>query len=400
MIRVFAVLIPTVFVVSALVISAPAAADQPPWLDSLSKARQAAKQSGKLVLIHFEMDHCAPCVRMERLVFSQAQVWQELTRSFVPVKFNVSQSRTVADKFGVNRFPADIVITPAGKVLHRSSGSKGAEQYVAALNQVAAKHLPSPASRFASNAEARTPQGRFVSEDSRQPVGDNSRFAAPPYDSGARNDAPPPAAPEPSGNMFGGGNAPVVDNPPAAQIERRPHGRVAYLGNGPRQPGAEPHPNSPQFDPRGRAPLGGIAPPSAAPRQTATAAQPNRYPIALEGHCPVSLLRDSVWQKGDPRYGAVHRGRTYLFAGPAEQQLFLSNLAMSDRYSPVLSGYDPVEFVERGRLSAGSRQHGLIHEGRIYLFVSEESLQRFDANPKPYAEPAQQAMRAAAAASR
>jgi hypothetical protein len=103
--------------------------------------------------------------------------------------------------------------------------------------------------------------------------------------------------------------------------------------------------------------------------------------FALEGCCPVTLLEKNQWSAGDRRYGVVHRQCTYLFAGPAEQQRFYQD---PDRYSPALSGMDPVKFVESRQLVPGKRSHGVVFEDRIYLFQDEPSLQRFADSPQRY----------------
>jgi YHS domain-containing protein len=96
----------------------------------------------------------------------------------------------------------------------------------------------------------------------------------------------------------------------------------------------------------------------------------------------VTLVTKNEWKKGKPQFGAIHRGRTYLFLGPEQQKLFLEN---PDMLSPVLSGNDPVEFVDRGRLVQGKRKHGLEYGGQIYLFGSEANLEQFSRSPRPYA---------------
>ncbi len=118
------------------------------------------------------------------------------------------------------------------------------------------------------------------------------------------------------------------------------------------------------------------APPLAAP----TAPEPK---LALEGYCPVSLSQNEAWQLGDRRWGAIHRGRIYLFASPSHQQQFLDD---PDRYSPVLSGYDPTKFIDQGEPVEGKRQHGMWFRGRMYLFAEEASLERFQRSPEYYAQ--------------
>jgi YHS domain-containing protein len=117
----------------------------------------------------------------------------------------------------------------------------------------------------------------------------------------------------------------------------------------------------------------------------------------MDGFCAVTLLetvtRDphdrAAWKKGNPKFGAIHRGRTYLFTSPEHQQKFLAN---PDAYAPVLSGCDPVVFAERGELLDGKRAYGLITpDKRIYLFADEAALRKFNQSPAPYAAAAQQA---------
>ena len=112
----------------------------------------------------------------------------------------------------------------------------------------------------------------------------------------------------------------------------------------------------------------------------------------MDGFCPVTLLEQERWVKGDPRWGAVHRGCTYLFLSQQHQQRFLSD---PDRYSPVLSGFDPAHYVDRGELVSGQRAHGMWFRGKTYLFADEQSLDRFAQAPEFYAQRAHEIMMAA-----
>lgn len=132
------------------------------------------------------------------------------------------------------------------------------------------------------------------------------------------------------------------------------------------------------------------APIAAAPaRETQLVPASQAPPLALEGHCPVTLLEQKQWKIGDAQFGAIHRGRTYLFVSATEQQRFLAN---PDQYSPVLSGYDPVRFAEGGQIVEGKRSFGITYQKQIYLFADEQSLQRFAQSPRAYATTAHQAM--------
>ncbi len=115
---------------------------------------------------------------------------------------------------------------------------------------------------------------------------------------------------------------------------------------------------------------------------------PGSPPVGLDGYCSVTLSERHQWRLGDNRWGAVHRGRTYLFAGPDEQKRFMAN---PDLYSPVLSGDDPVLAHDQNQSVPGMRAHGVFLGNRVYLFASEETRQQFQKDIRRYAAPALQA---------
>jgi YHS domain-containing protein len=121
-------------------------------------------------------------------------------------------------------------------------------------------------------------------------------------------------------------------------------------------------------------------------------ANPDHYvlpPAALDGYCPVTLRDGMKWQKGDRQQLAIHRGRTYFFAGPPERESFLRN---PDAYAPMLSGYDPVRLAQRGEAVEGKRAYGLrTPDGRIVLFADEQALEQYKKSPGAYTAAAYQA---------
>ena len=52
---------------------------------------------------------------------------------------------------------------------------------------------------------------------------------------------------------------------------------------------------------------------------------------------------------------------------------------------PVLEGYSPVSYYERGRPERGSGQYQSTYRGDVYWFTSAEQKNTFDANPSAYA---------------
>jgi YHS domain-containing protein len=93
------------------------------------------------------------------------------------------------------------------------------------------------------------------------------------------------------------------------------------------------------------------------------------------------LCEEHRWVRGNRQFAVAHDGRTYLLANEERVRKFA---AEPDRYCPVASGNDPVLALE-GRMVPGKRAHGVFYDDRIYLFASEESLERFKQSPDRYA---------------
>lgn len=134
------------------------------------------------------------------------------------------------------------------------------------------------------------------------------------------------------------------------------------------------------------------APVAYQPSTSAPQLPPGCPPAALDGNCPVTLMERRQWAVGNRAWGAVHRGRTYLFVGPDEKEKFLAN---PDLYSPVLAGLDPVLALDNQQIVPGKREFGFFGpDNRVYLFADEASLKRFEANPRRYAAEVLQAQAA------
>src|SRR6185503_1523317 len=142
-----------------------------------------------------------------------------------------------------------------------------------------------------------------------------------------------------------------------------------------------PMPSAAASAPRGQA----LANATPDPRQL----PPGAPPLAFDGYCPVSMRNTWKWVAGDPRWGVVHRGHTYWFATAEEQKQFWTD---PDRYTPALSGMDPVLALDHKQRVPGKREHSLDYDGLFYMFASEATLQQFTANPQRYSAGVRQAM--------
>jgi len=318
--------------VLALAFSSPATAQQSlRWQPTLEGAKGLAAQTNRLVLIHFWAEWCTNCRQMEQEVLSRPEVAAAVEANYVPVKINSDHFPTTRQQYGVTALPADIIITPQGQLVERLQGLPAPAQYVARLNQLAAE-LPGRGQESPARLAGYLPPDR-----------------------------------------------PLAGGPPTADPQRE------YW-----QTPAPPYTR--QFEgpsPAGSPPFG--QPPANQPPQ-------GNPTLGLDGHCPVQLCDDMMsgklrWVLGNRLWGATHRGRTYLFAGPEQQRRFL---AEADRYAPVFSGDDVIAAIERGETVPGNREHGVFFGDQIYLFANEANLEKFRRDPDHYANVVLQAMRSTA----
>jgi YHS domain-containing protein len=208
----------------------------------------------------------------------------------------------------------------------------------------------------------------------------------------------PPQGNAPQADPRYGAQPPAHSTPPAGQSSERyqDHGQPfpAQQAQQPLGTSSEPQwgstPQQSYGSAPGQVPQQSIAQNNSQPPAAAPAGQP---PTGLEGFCPVTLKKEFRWQPGNRQWGAVHRGRTYLFAGPQQQQMFLQN---PDYYSPVLSGIDPVLALDQQQVVEGRRKHGVFYEDQMYLFSNESTLARFSKNSARYAAGVRQAMQQSA----
>lgn len=373
-----------------------AAQEQIVWQTDIAKAVKQAKAEKKLVLVHFYGDTCAPCKDVERNVFPQPLVVQAMMRNYVPVKINIDKEEKIAAAYGIRQIPQDVFLAGGtGQVLNRTITKETAAEYSNFLDNYAIQ-TGSGASREAAFREraSRYEQQNVQAEQApavQQKLVQN-QFVVP-------NRYSKPAQTQPQVTYGEGAGA------SNSQPQVGPYGE-------------QPEPTAKDGSVPGYAPQGGAGGARTDLSQDMqrtnfqdqadiTTRPPVRNhfiaikdipPIGMDGYCPVSVTPPGpklkgAWKKGDPRYGAVHRGRTYLFVSAVEQAKFLAN---PDAYCPVLSGADPVIFAETGKLVDGKREFGmaLTHEGRdeMYFFTSEENLLRFNQNPGQFGTIAHQAM--------
>ena len=406
------------------------AEDHLKWQPNLETAQRLAAQSNRLILIHFGAPWCKPCTKLEQDVLSKPELAAALEPNFVCVKLNVDETPGTARMYGVSSIPTDVIITPTGKLVSAQPSAPTVNQYSAQMTQIADGHK-----KLQQGAYAQVRANATVTPAIQTVANTTASATAPVVQQGAYSDdryadyfknKPQTAAgvPAPVGapqqQFAAAPQVPVPNYPaqpsgaPAQQQTTMPPQQAAAP---PQQAAAPPYqPYAPQSPEQAKAQLPSFQYPAQPPAAQQSAAQPpaaqppaaqppvqqrvatapavqlpaGSPPLGLDGNCPVQLIEQKRWVRGDVRFGAVHRGRTYLFTGVEEQNRFLAN---PDAFSPVISGNDPVLALDHAQEVAGRREHGVFFNNQIYLFSGEASLQRFNQNPNRYAGQVMQAMR-------
>lgn len=431
---------PMVGTLLCLLLAMSATAQQPGihWQQDIESAKATARQSNRLVLVHVVADGCGPCAALEKNVFNQPGVAAAIEQQFVPVKLNANEFPGIATGFGITRVPTDVIITPDGQIVgkmispptpmgyvaettavaHRYASQHPqqagiGQTYVAAnspnlqglnpayanLNIGEATKVPSmtapaaTANTYAPPVAVPTPQPATV-------MNGYSPQASPTMQPAASLAQPPitPVPTNPAANPYGS-YAPPMQEPTAAASPAQAQQQYGYdSGYGapaattPQFPTTPPDTSVPPTN--ATSPVSEEAQRPTTTQQAAAAPDPSKLPagappLGFDGYCPVSMRKAWKWSPGDPKYGAIHLGRTYWFAGPQEQQEFLAN---PDFYSPALAGIDPVLAIDHRQSVPGLREHSLDYDGQFYLFSSEATLQQFTSSPERYASGVRQAM--------
>ncbi len=358
---------------------------------------------------------------MERTVFRRPEVMRAVASSYIPLKVNVDQNAELARYYRVQQWPTDVIVTAEGAEVYRGACSQDPNRYLATLDQVAAharigapfsgspstdiaavsrdsgatnraSAFPAWGAANSATPPAATPSSEYVPWGSQQPP--QNQLPTQPQLPAQPVSTAPPAASQP-----GAGEGAFVTNQYAARPPATPNAHDQQASYTAAQGGqfqlpaatppygasAPPQPTANQFASSGLGlPTENLAPggmAAAPPKPEITDAPQGPATLALEGYCGVTLMEQEKWVKGDPRWGAVHRGRTYLFSGSEEQQRFLANF---EKYAPALSGYDCVKYAEQGALVDGKRAHGIFFRGQIFLFSDEANLQKFWGAPERF----------------
>ena len=124
--------------------------------DFKSALREAEEKKLPL-LLHFYADWCIPCQRMEREVFTNAAVRDQLGGHFVAVKVDSDHNQDLVRNYGVEKLPSDVIVDSfTGRVIALHSGPQDRSGYSAFASQAEARFYKIHANELAMQKQGRT----------------------------------------------------------------------------------------------------------------------------------------------------------------------------------------------------------------------------------------------------
>ena len=325
------------------------------WRTNVDAAMVEAAQSNRLVLLHFTTRTCGPCKALDQSVFNQPQVGAAIEQDFVPVRIDADVAKALVGRYQIERVPTEVIVTPDGAPVASPPIPNAPQPYVDQLKNLA-QHFRQNSQQnsvgtnaaYAGLPKTTIPAGAAAMQETTTPT---PQAQSNPYLQTAANpqvhgqaqsvygDAPQQTAPasQASATMS-----------PAAQQQTAAVPAVVNTNAAATPQPAQTTPAATQQQ------VAAVqAPPVKKPEQADLPA--GSPPLCFDGCCPVTLKTLNKWAYGNPQFGAVHRGRTYLFTGPQQREQFL---AAPDSYSPVFAGKDPVLLLENQVSQDGSRSFG------------------------------------------
>ena len=102
---------------------APEPAPTIPWEESFPLAFEAARATGKPMLVYFNADWCTICRRMERETFSDPRIKAAL-QPYIAVKTDIDRQPWLATKYNIDAVPAYLKIDGKGTASGHALGYK------------------------------------------------------------------------------------------------------------------------------------------------------------------------------------------------------------------------------------------------------------------------------------
>ena len=355
----------SIAIASAIVVCRSVVGAEIPWSTDVEDSLRQAAASGQPVLMEFTADWCVYCKKMEKNTFTNPDVAQRISDSFVAVKVDADANKELVKELGIKALPAILIVAPDLNVIERISGFQTPEALIPKLDAVTAARKQRPTSAQVSNSRpAKQPSkaGQPLRNTSAQQPGFDETSKAPPRAARRELEFEPIAQDE----------APQAGHRPGAKKGRE---QINEQPNSESDPAvsatAKPDPES-FFKTISQKNAGRNTPPEhAAP--------------AFGGLCLVSAVDDRELIKGSTRNQIQYRGQTVYFSSAENKERFLAAPAS---YWPMLDGKCAMSLINNDESVEGSLEFAAVFRKRVWLFESKEAMQEFLTDPADIAEEA------------
>lgn len=91
------------------------------------EAKSIAAQKGKLIFVDFYTTWCQPCKKLDKLIFNNDSIRQEMAKDFVLLKYNAENDSIyhLSKKHHIFSYPTGLILNANGRVLTKMFGFRG-----------------------------------------------------------------------------------------------------------------------------------------------------------------------------------------------------------------------------------------------------------------------------------
>lgn len=301
------------------------------WRTDPDVAFAEARKTGKSVLANIHTSWCGPCRRLQATTLQDPSLARLINERCIPLSLDGDERADLVERWGVEGFPTQLVISPTGRVLERISGYVSVADYASALRSSA----PAPRA-FVSGGQRAAPPNPPRRDLASRPIQSDETERATPNRAATRPESPARFTPPPPAAFV---NVPPLPKTPAPSPSRRDDDQAQPCDAG--------------------------------------------LPLALDGFCPVSMIVKAELIPGADVECVVYRGLRYHFASERERRMFLD---APNRFLPAEEGRCVVTFVEEGRWITGDVAYPAIFGEHVFFFPSDSQRQKFLHDPERYVD--------------